>query len=119
HHDHVEAHAHSRQSLAFLQELLSGTHDAPPLPTIDAGGRAAIRLTRARAHFGNHEHIAVARHDVQLAEASAIVAKQNLEPLFLEELGCDALCSCADVLPVGRSCPVSRPWLSHVAISLK
>ena len=63
------------------QQQVGGANDSGAFAPVDARGRAAIPLTRAGADLDDHEHVAVAGDQVDLAEPPAKVAHQDLEPV--------------------------------------
>jgi len=61
------------------------------LARADALGRGAIRVGAARAHFDDDDVPIVAADEIELAQAAAVAARDDPEPLFLEIRGCARL----------------------------
>jgi len=78
HHEHVEPDGKPGKVRALLQQLLRGARDAPLLAPVDARGGGAEGGVRAGAHLGDHEHAALASDEVELAQAAAVVALEDL-----------------------------------------
>jgi hypothetical protein len=85
HGEHIEPHAEPGQLPALLQELRRRPDEASLFARVDAGRRPTELLARPRTHLGDYQYVAIARHDVQLAQPAAEVALENFETLAPEE----------------------------------
>jgi hypothetical protein len=90
-HGHVEAYGQSREVLALLQELLSGSNDPPAFESVNARGGAAIRVARARSYLHDQQRASMERDQVELPEAATVVPQKELGALRCEVVGRDAL----------------------------
>src|SRR3954468_20721347 len=95
HDDHVEAHPAGGELAMPLQEQRGSERDAPLFAPPDARGGATEVVTRARAHFRDHEQEPAASDHVELTDAAQIVARHDREALGFEKSGGGVLGECA------------------------
>src|ERR1700751_4851226 len=74
HDEDIEAHGQPGELAALLQQLTRGPRDAPLLAPRAPRLGPAVGVAAARAHLGNHQHIAGECHDVELTEPAAVIA---------------------------------------------
>jgi hypothetical protein len=94
--DDIETGREMSEFPALLQELHCGADQPTSLAKIHTGGSSTEVIAGSGAHFDNREGVALARHDVQLAEAAAKIPAQDFEPAGVQELSRDVLRSLAD-----------------------
>src|SRR6185312_3909862 len=74
-----------RLALQAREEVARGRFEAQALAPIDARRGAAEARARAQAHLDEHERLALARDEIDLAHARAIVARHELQAFAHEE----------------------------------
>src|SRR5688572_1013695 len=94
--------------------MAGGGHEPLALWRGDAAGGAAVRLGPPRSNYHEHELCAVDGDQVDLAEAAAVVAREDLQSLGLEESGGETLGGLAAAVH-GRSRTTSLPSLNCAA----
>src|SRR5580704_14564905 len=114
HHEHVEPDGEPREIGALLQQLQRRARDALLLAPVDARGGPAECRARARAHLGDHQHAALAGDEVELAEAPAVIALENLAALRAQEFGGELLRTLASTLSL-REHPCSSRGCAAVS----
>ena len=85
--EHIEAHAEVGELAVLLEELACGPNQAHLFAGIDAGRRPTEPVTGPAAYFGDHQDIALSRHDVQLTQTAQVIALKDLETLGPEKIG--------------------------------
>ena len=84
--DDVEAHRERGEVAPALQQLTRRARDALLFAAIDARGRATVGVGCASAHFGDQQHAAVARDDIEFARTAAKITFEDLTAGRAQEL---------------------------------
>src|SRR5690349_10196395 len=95
--------------------MAGGCNEATALRGCNAGCRAAEGLRTAGTHLHEHQNAVGCCHDVDFAEAAAVVALQDLQSLALEEGGGETFVGTA-AAGHGRSRTTSLPSVNCAAV---
>src|SRR4051812_31794349 len=82
---YVETDPAVAQLAVLLKKERGGGGDAPLLGAADTGRGATKAVAGAGTHLGDHQQVAAARHDIEFAHSAEEVARQDAEPLRLQE----------------------------------